>query len=183
VALEQATERSRLEKLKKEMEAARESLDKAKEAAAMERNAFASLEGRLRASLRSLYGSGHEEPLAIPEEGPAGLLPRLATVLEEVATELPVLVDAEARAFAASVVTYIYHHLLLRDPNFDLSALLKPAASKLQDADAKAVKEQVEALLQQFRAVDPAATAEEANGGGSGDVVDDGVSHADRARS
>jgi hypothetical protein len=183
VTLEQATERSRLEKLKKETEAARESLDKAEKVAAVERDAFASLEEKLRASLRSLYGSGHKEPLATLEEGPAGLLRRLATVLEDVATELPVWVEAEARGFTTSVVTRVYHHLFLQDSNFDLSTLLEPPAPELQGADAKAMEEQVEALLQQFRPVDLTAAAEEVNGGGGGDVVDDGAPQADGAKS
>jgi chromosome segregation ATPase len=170
-AQEQATEGTRLEKLRKEAEATQRSLTVAKEAASMERDAFVSLEERLRAPLRSLYRTGYEEPLAMPEEGPAGLLPKLITPLEGVATGLDPLLDNELRDFGTLIATRVYRHLHLRYPNFDFGTLLTPTAPELPSATAETMMEQVEALLKQFHPVDPKAAAEKARIGG-----DDGQS-------
>jgi chromosome segregation ATPase len=161
-AQEQATEGTRLEKLKEEAEAAQRSLTVAKEAASMERDAFVSLEERLRAPLRSLYGTGYEEPLATPEEGPAGLLRKLVAPLEGVAIGLDPLLDNELHDFGTLIAMRVYRHLYLRYPDFDFGTLLASAAPELPSAAAETMMEQVEALLKQFRPVDPKATAERA---------------------
>jgi chromosome segregation ATPase len=162
VAQEQASEGTLLEKLKEEAEAAQRSLTVAKEAAAMERDAFVSLEERLRAPLRSLYGTGYEEPLATPEEGPAGLLPKLVTPLEGVATGLDPLLDNELHDFGTLIASRVYRHLHFRYPDFDFGTLLASAAPELPSAAAETMREQVEAVLKQFRLVDPKAAAEKA---------------------
>ena len=51
---------------------------------AEDRVAFALLEERSRAVLKTLYDHGLEKPLATDEEGPAQLLPYLVEALEEV---------------------------------------------------------------------------------------------------
>jgi hypothetical protein len=146
VAQEQATEHGRLEKLGKKMEVARRSLAVAEEAAIVKCDAFVSLEERLRISLRSLFGTGYEEPLATPKEGSTGLLPRLTVSLEDVAASLPALLEAEARDLAALVAMRICHHHLLQDSSFNLDALLEPSAPVLPEATVKVVEAQVEAL-------------------------------------
>jgi hypothetical protein len=165
-AQEQATEGSRLEKLKEEAEAAQRSLTMAKEAAAMERDAFVSLEKRLRAPLQSLYGAGYEEPLATPEEGPAGLLHKLVTPLEGVSTGLDPLLDSELRDFGTLMAARVFRHLYLRYPDLDFGALLASTAPELPSAVEETMMKQVEALLRQFRSVDPKAAAEKARIGG-----------------
>ena len=85
------------------------------------------------------------------------------------------MAEGEAHALFTSVATCIFSHLHPRDPSFDLGALLEPVEPKLHDAAAEAVKKQVEALLQKYLCVDPAATAD----GKDGDVVDGGPPQVD----
>jgi hypothetical protein len=132
----------------------------------MERDAFVSLEERLRASLQSLYGTGYEEPLATPEEGPAGLLLKLVTPLEGVVTGLDPLLDNELRDFGTLIATRVFRHLYLRYPDLDFGTLLTSAAPELPSATTETMMEQVEALLKQFRTVDPKASVEKARIGG-----------------
>ena len=93
--------------------------------------------------------------MVTPEEGPAGLLPKLATSLEGIVAGVGPMVEGEARALFTSTVTRIFSHLHLRDPSFDLGVLLEPVAPEFHDAAAKAVGKQVEALLRKFLCVDP----------------------------
>ena len=99
--------------------------------------AFISLEPRSRTVLHSLYGEGYEKPLATPEEGPAGLLPKLATMVEGIIVGVGPMVEGEARALFTSAATRIFSHLHLRDPSFDLGVLLEPVDPELHDAAAE----------------------------------------------
>ena len=60
--------------------------------------AFAELEEKARAALKTLYESGLEDPLAGEEDGPAELLPFLVRALEDAADGLGPTAEAEARA-------------------------------------------------------------------------------------
>jgi hypothetical protein len=105
-----------------------------------------------------------------PEEGPAGLLPKLVATLKGIIVGVGPMVEGEARALSASPATRVFSHLHLRDSSFDFGALLEPVDPELQDAAVEAVKGQVEALLRKFLAVDPVPTADGKDGG---DVVGD----------
>lgn len=92
------------------------------------------------------------------------------------------MVEGEARALSTSAVTRVFRHLHLRDPNFDFGALLGPVDLEHCAAAAEVVKDQVEALLRKFLAIDPALPVDgaaepttTADGTGDGDVVDDGA--------
>ena len=74
-AREQATERDRLDKLKKEVEEEKVRLEAKAKILASDRVAFDSLEERSRKALQDLYGRGLRKPLVTAEEGPAELLP------------------------------------------------------------------------------------------------------------
>ena len=113
--------------------------------------------------------------MATPEEGPAGLLPKLAAVLEGIVVGVGPMVEGEAHALFTSAATHIFNHLHLRDPSFDLGALIEPMDPELHDVAAEAVKKQVESLLQKFLCVDPATAADGKDGG---DVVDGGPPQA-----
>ena len=127
--------------------------------------AFKSLEERSRATLRSLYEKGLEEPLATANEGPTQLLPHLVAALEGVVDGISPLVEGEAHALSSAALTRVFSHLHLRDPDTDLDEHCAAAA--------KAVKSQVGALLKKFRgfvsaplsgdAADPAAGGEGEN--------------------
>ena len=69
------------------------------------------------------------------------------------------MVDGEACALSTSAMTRAFSHLYLRDPSFDLGALLKPVDPELYTVAAEAVKDQVEGLLRKFLAIDTAGTA------------------------
>ena len=110
-----------------------------------------------------------------PEEGPAGLLLKLVTALEGIVVGVGPMVEGEARALSTSSMTRVFSHLYLQDPSFDFGALLEPVDAELYTAAAEAVKDQVEALLRKFLAVDPVTTADGKDGG---DVVDGGPPQA-----
>jgi hypothetical protein len=78
------------------------------------------------------------------------------------------LLDNELRDFGTLIATRVYRHLHFRYPDFDFGTLLASAAPELPSAAAEIMKEQVEALLQQFRPVDPKAAAEKARIDGDG---------------
>ena len=124
-----------------------------------------------RTAPQDLYGSGYEKPLATLEKGPTGLLLKLVEALEGIVVGVGPMVEREAPALSSSAVTRIFSHLYLRDPSFDLGALLEPMNPELQDSIAEAMKDQVEALLQKFPAIDPVTAADGMDGG---DVVDGG---------
>ena len=126
-------------------------------------------------ALQDLYGDGYEKPMATPEQGPAGLLPKLATTLEGIIVGVGPMEEGEAHALFTSVATRVFSQLHLRDPSLDLGALLEPMDPELHDAAAKAVKDQVVALLRKFLTVDPAPTADGQN---NRDVVGDGAPQA-----
>ena len=79
------------------------------------------------------------------------------------------MVEGEARALFASAMTRVFSHLHLCDPSIDFGALLGPVDKVHYNTAIEAVKDQVEALLQKFLCVDPAAAADK----DGGDVVDD----------
>ena len=79
------------------------------------------------------------------------------------------MVEGESRTLFTLAVMHIFSHLHLRDPSFNLGALLEPVAPKLHDDAAEAVEKQVEALLQKFLCVDPTTSDSGEDGGG---VVD-----------
>ena len=114
--------------------------------------AFAKLEKKARATLKTLYESGLEEPLAGAEDGPAKLLPFLVDALEDVADGLGPTVEAEARALSSATLTCVLSHVYLRDPNIDFDSLLEPVSGDLAATTAEAVKGRAEALLGRFHA-------------------------------
>ena len=126
---------------------------------ANDRAAFNYLEERSRKALRELYGRGLKEPLVTAEEGPAELLPQLVTTLEGIVLGVGPMVEGEARTLSASAMTCVFSHLHLRNPSSNLGALLESMDEEHCTAATKAVKDQVEALLRKFLAVDrPCAT-------------------------
>ena len=95
---------------------------------------------------------GLEKSLATDEDGPARLLPLLVKALEEVIDGVGPMAEAEARILSSAVLTRVFSHLHLRDPNACLDELLEPVAEDHCEAAAAAVQGQVEALLGKFRA-------------------------------
>ena len=85
------------------------------------------------------------------------------------------MVEGEALVHYTSAVKRVVNHLYLWDTIFDLGALLEPTAPKSYTTTAEAVKDQVEALLKKFLAVDPVARAD---GKDNGDVIDNGAPQA-----
>jgi hypothetical protein len=158
------------------MEARERDLAAAERTATVERETFVSLELKLRGVLHSLLG-GYEEPLAAPKSGLAGLLPKLVKALEDVAAGLASVLEEGCRALFTSAATRVFSHLHLRDPSFDLRALLEPVAPEARDATAEAMKKWVDDLLKKFLCIpDPAAAEAEADGGeDGGSVIDDGL--------
>nr|XP_020179478.1 uncharacterized abhydrolase domain-containing protein DDB_G0269086-like [Aegilops tauschii subsp. strangulata] len=69
-------------------------------------------------------------------------------------------VEGEARALSSSPLTRVFSHLHLRDPDADLGELLKPVEEGRCTAAAEVVKDQVEALLKKFLAINPAPPAD-----------------------
>ena len=125
-----------LETLEQSMQVERPELD----AKAEDRVAFAKMEKRARAALKTLYKSGLEEPLAGAEDGPAKLLPFLVCALEDAADGLGPTAEAEARALSSAALTRVLSHVYLRDPNADLDSLLDPVRGDLAAAAAEAMK-------------------------------------------
>src|SRR4051812_30071520 len=82
--------------LKKELEATKAELDAKARVLAEDRVAFADMEKDARASLKTLYESGLDCPLAGDGDGPAKLLPFLVKALGDVALGLIPTVEAEA---------------------------------------------------------------------------------------
>ena len=119
---------------------------------AEDRTTFLELEAKARSSLRTLYDSGLESPLAGTEDGPAKLLPFLVHALEDVALGLGPTVEAEARVLSSAALTRVLTHIYLRDPCVDLDSLLEPVSSERAAAAAEAMKGRAEALLGKFRA-------------------------------
>ena len=78
--------------------------------------AFAQLEKKARAALKTLYEGGLEKPLASAEDGPAELLPFLVHALEDVADGLGPTAEAEARVLSSAALTRVLSHVYLRDP-------------------------------------------------------------------
>ena len=119
---------------------------------AKDRVAFAEMEERARSSLRMLYDSGLESPLAGAEDGPAKLLPFLVHALEDVALGLGPTAVAEARVLSSAALTRVLTHIYLRDPGVDLDSLLEPVSGERAAAAAEAVMGHAEALLGKLRA-------------------------------
>ena len=149
---------------------------------AEDRVAFKSLEEKSHVALRALYEKGLEEPLATDDEGPTQLLPHLVAALDDVVDGIGPLVEGEARVLSSSVLTHVFSHLHLHDPDTDLNELLEPVDDERSAAAAEAVKSQVEALLKKFRAFDPAPStgdvaepATPAGGTGEGNVPVEGA--------
>ncbi|XP_020180527.1 uncharacterized protein [Aegilops tauschii subsp. strangulata] len=174
-AQEQAAERSRLGKLKEEvdraqashtklvseetarLEAREKTLAVAEKAAATGRDAFVSLELRSRTALQSLYGEGYKKPLE----------------LEGIVAGVGTMVEGECDALFTSAATRVFNHLHLRNPSFDLGALIELVAPESHDAAAEAVEKQVRDLLEKFLYIDPAAATTGAGSEDGGGVVDD----------
>ena len=142
----------RLETLERSLKAERTELDAKAKVLAEDRVAFAKMEKRARAALKTLYESGLEEPLAGAEDGPAKLLPFLVRALEDVVDGLGPTAEAEARALSSAALTHVLSHVYLRDPDVDFDSLLEPVSGDLAAAAAEAVKGRAEALLGRFRA-------------------------------
>ena len=157
--------RGRLETLDQALEAERIKLDGKARVLAEDRVAFAQLEERARASLKTLYDGGLEKPLAGAEDGPAKLLPFLVRALEDVAIGLGPTAEAEARVLSSAALTRVFTHVYLRDPNVDLDSLLEPVSGELAAAAAEAVKGRAEALLAKFRAFNTKPRRDAANPG------------------
>ena len=134
------------------LEARTVELDDKARVLAEDRVAFAEMEEKARASLKTLYESGLESPLAGEEDGPAKLLPFLVRALDDVALGLGPTAEAEARVLSFAALTRVFTHIYLRDPNVDLDSLLEPASGEHAAAAVEAVKGRAEALLGKFRA-------------------------------
>ncbi len=119
---------------------------------AKDRVAFAEMEEKARTSLKTLYESGLDNPLAGEEDGPAKLLPFLVRALDDVALGLGPTAEAEARVLSSAALTRVFTHIYLRDPNVDLDSLLDPVSGEHAAAAAEAMKGHAEALLGKFRA-------------------------------
>ena len=178
----QAAERSRLEKLEREVKAKEADLDAKAKVLAEDRATFADLEERSRATLKTLYEKGLERPLATDEDGPAQLLPFLVKALEEVVEGVGPMAEAEARVLSSVALTRVFSHLHLRDPNACLDELLEPISGEHCRAAAAAMQGQVEALLKKFRgfastplAGGEATAAAPAGDQGEGDATKGGV--------
>ena len=117
---------------------------------AEDRVAFAEMEEKARTSLKTLYESGMESPLAGEEDGPAKLLPFLVRALQDVTLGLGPTAEAEACILSSAVLTRVFTHIYLRDPNIDLDSLLEPVSGERAAAAAEAVKGRAEALLGKF---------------------------------
>ena len=118
--------RGRLGVLEQELGARKAELDGKALVLAEDRAAFTELEAKARSSLRTLYDSGLESPLAGAEDGPAKLLPFLVHALEDVALGLGPTAEAEAHVLSSAALTRVLTHIHLRDPGFDLDSLLEP---------------------------------------------------------
>ena len=138
--------------LEQELGARKVELDDKAQVLVEDRVAFAEMEAKARSSLRTLYDSGLESPLAGAEDGPAKLLPFLVRALEDVALGLGPTAEAEARVLSSAALTRVLTHIYLRDPGIDLDSLLEPVSGEHAAAAAEAVKGRAEALLGKFRA-------------------------------
>ena len=114
--------------------------------------AFADMEKDARASLKTLYESGLDSPLAGDGDGPAKLLPFLVKALRDVALGTGPTAEAEACVPSSAALTRVFAHIYLRDPNADLDGLLEPVSGEGAAAAVEAVKGRVEALLGRFQA-------------------------------
>ena len=162
----------KLETMERSLEMERAELDAKAKVLAEDRVAFAKMEKRARAALKTLYESGLEEPLAGTEDGPAQLLPFLVKALEEVMTGVGPMAEVEVCVLSSAVLTRVFSHIHLGDPDANLDDLLEHMDSEHFVVAAKAVKSQVEALLGKFRAFATAPMAGDvdlaASGGGAG---------------
>src|SRR4051812_7812111 len=105
--------RDRLGALKKELEVTKVELDGKARVLAEDRVAFADMEKKARSSLKTLYESGLESPLAGAENGPAKLLPFLVCALEDVVLGLGPTAEAEARVLSSAALTRVFAHIYL----------------------------------------------------------------------
>lgn len=142
----------RLETLEQALKVERIELDGKAKVLAEDRVAFAKLEEKARAALKTLYDGGLEKPLAGAKDGPAELLPFLVRVLQDVADGHDPTSEAEVRVLSSASLTRVLSHVYLCDPNVDLNSLLEPVSGDLAAAAAEAVKGRAEALLGRFRA-------------------------------
>ena len=144
--------RDRLGALEQELEARKVQLDGKARVLAEDHVAFPEMVEKARTSLKTLYESGLESPLAGEEDSPAKLLPFLVRTLEDVALGLGPTAEAEARVLSSAALTRVFTHIYLRDLNVDLDSLLEPVSGERAAAAAEAVKGRAEALLGRFRA-------------------------------
>ena len=115
-----------METLEQSLKVERTELDGKAKVLAEDRVAFAKLEEKARAALKTLYEGGLEKPLAGAEDGPAELLPFLVRALEDVADRLGPTAEAEACALSSTALTHVLSHVYLRDPDVDFNSLLEP---------------------------------------------------------
>ena len=144
--------RDRLGALEQELEARKVELDGKARVLAEDRVAFADMEEKAGTSLKTLYDSGLESPLAGKEDGPAKLLPFLVRALQDVTLGLGPTAGAEAHVLSSAALMRVFTHIYLRDPNIDLDSLQEPVSGERAAATAEAVKGRAEALLGKFRA-------------------------------
>ena len=144
--------RGRLGMMEQELEARKVELDGKAQVLAEDCVAFADMEEKARTSLKTLYDSSVESPLAGEEDGPAKLLPFLVRALNDITLGLGPTAEAEACVLSSAALMRVFTHIYLRDPNIDLDSLLEPVSGEGAAAAAKAVKGRTEALLGKFRA-------------------------------
>src|SRR4051812_34427875 len=142
----------RLGVLEQELGARKVELDDKARVLAEDRVAFTEMEKKARSSLKTLYESDLESPLAGAEDGPAKLLPFLVRALEDVALGLGPTAEAKARVLSSAALTRVFTHIHLRDPNINLDSLLEPVSGECATAAVDAMKGRAEALLGKFRA-------------------------------
>ena len=142
----------RLGALEEELGARKVELDDKAQVLAEDRVAFAEMEAKARSSLRLLYDSGLESPLAGAEDGLAKLLPFLVRAREDVALGLGPTAEAEARVLSSAALTRVLTHIYLRDPGVDLDNLLEPVSSERAAAAAGGSAGEVPGLQHQAEA-------------------------------
>ena len=162
-----------------EVEAEKAQLEAKAKVLTEDSTAFKSLEGRSREALRALHEKGLEMPQVMDDEGPPQLLPYLVMALEGVVDGIGPMVEGEAHALSSSALMRVFSHLHLCNPGLDLGELLEPVEEEQCAAPAVAVEGQVEAMLKNFLAVEPAPSADgaanpatKANDAADGDSAD-----------
>nr|XP_020158110.1 uncharacterized protein LOC109743428 [Aegilops tauschii subsp. strangulata] len=138
---DEATEQGRLRKLREEVDRAQASSTQlvSEATARLEaREKTLAVDGSVKTSRSRRRVRG--KPLATPEDGLAGLLPKLAEALEGIATGVDSMVEGECRARFTAAATRVFNHLHLREPSLDLSTLIEQVAPESRNTIVEAVK-------------------------------------------